>query len=67
MVEIVVNGETTECEENITLEALVGKLGYQKKRIAAEVNGEIVTKSEYENFTLKPADKLEIVSFVGGG
>lgn len=65
--EILVNGESVSCEELITLGKLVEKLGYQKNRIAAELNGEIVAKSQYDSCTLGPADKLEIVTFVGGG
>ena len=65
--EIIVNGERTSCEEGITLEKLVEKLGYQKGRIAVEVNGEIVPKAEYEGCVLGESDKLEVVTFVGGG
>lgn len=65
--EIIVNGDKVHCEENITLEKLISNLGYQKNRIAVEVNGEIVVKDRYEFCTLGPADCLEIVTFVGGG
>lgn len=62
-----VNGEQTSCEEGITLENLIGELGYEKAKIAVEVNGEIVPKAEYEGCVLGEADKLEVVTFVGGG
>lgn len=65
--EIIVNGDKVHCEENITLEKLIMDLGYQKSRIAVEVNGEIVVKDQYGSCTLGPADRLEIVTFVGGG
>ena len=65
--EIVVNGDKVHCEEKITLEKLVAELGYQKERIAVEVNGDIIVKSEYASCVLGPADTLEIVTFVGGG
>lgn len=65
--DIYVNGERTSCEQGITLETLVGKLGYEKGKIAVEVNGEIVPKAEYEGCVLGEADKLEVVTFVGGG
>lgn len=65
--EIIVNGDKVHCEEGITLEQLIENLGYQKNRIAVEVNGEIVVKDRYEACTLGPADRLEIVTFVGGG
>ena len=65
--EIMVTGERISCKEGINLERLVQDLGYQKNRIACEVNGEIIVKDEYENCTLGPADTLEVVTFVGGG
>ena len=65
--EIMVNGEMISCKEDITLENLVQELSYEKNKIACEVNGEIVPKAEYAECKLGPADKLEIVTFVGGG
>lgn len=40
---------------------------YDCKRIAVELNGEIVFKSNYSDTILKDNDCMEIVSFVGGG
>ena len=40
---------------------------YDPKRIALELNGEIVPKPQYDKTVLKDGDALEIVSFVGGG
>jgi len=40
---------------------------YDPKRIALELNGEIVPKAQYDKTVLKDGDALEIVSFVGGG
>lgn len=67
MMEIFVNGEKTSCEAGITLETLVETLGYEKQKIAVEVNGEIVPKAEYQGCILGEGDKLEVVTFVGGG
>lgn len=65
--EIYVNGEKTSCDPGTTLETLVEQLGYVKDRIAVEVNGDIVPKSEYSGRILGVSDKLEVVTFVGGG
>ncbi|EAK5847324.1 sulfur carrier protein ThiS, partial [Campylobacter lari] len=35
--------------------------------IALELNGEIISKDKFENLILKENDKVEIVTFVGGG
>ena len=40
---------------------------YDPKRIAVERNGNIVFKSHYGETVLEEGDRLEIVSFVGGG
>ncbi len=41
--------------------------GFDVKRIAVELGGDILPKSKYENTILQDGDTLEIVSFVGGG
>lgn len=64
---IIVNGTQTDCLENISLDKWLMDAGYDKKRIAVEVNEKIIKKAEYANYILAPNDKLEVVSFVGGG
>ena len=41
--------------------------GFDIKRVAVELNGEILPKSRYESTVLQDGDSVEIVSFVGGG
>jgi sulfur carrier protein len=48
-------------------EDLVEKLGLQGRRIAMEVNEEIVPRSSYETYQFKENDKVEIIHAVGGG
>ncbi len=62
-----VNGNTVPAEEGLTVGALLEQQGYPVKRIAVEVNGEIVSKAQYDSFALHDADTVEIVCFVGGG
>lgn len=40
---------------------------YDLKRIAVELNGNIVPKASYGETLLADGDTLEVVSFVGGG
>ena len=40
---------------------------YQVKRIAVELNGDILPKYSYSDTMLKDGDRLEVVTFVGGG
>lgn len=62
-----VNGKQETFEGTISLKAYVEKKGYRPERIAVERNGEIVPKAKYPEVILCPGDKLEVVSFVGGG
>ena len=41
--------------------------GFRRDRIAVEINGEIIKKSDYDKTVLNDGDKIEVVSFVGGG
>ncbi len=41
--------------------------GYNTKRVAVELNGDILPKSQYEKTYLKDEDCVEVVNFVGGG
>lgn len=50
-----------------TLKAFLEREGYAVDRVAVEKNGKIIPKALYENEPLAENDRLEIVSFVGGG
>ena len=65
--QIIVNGEQRDVSEGITAEQLVTEMEITGKRIAMEVNLEIVPRSSYPEHILKPGDKVEIVHAVGGG
>ncbi|MCR5101872.1 MAG: sulfur carrier protein ThiS [Butyrivibrio sp.] len=61
-----INGE----EENVggmTVEAYITSKGYDRTRIAVEINMDILPKCEYGSRILKDGDMVEVVSFVGGG
>ncbi|MDE6036503.1 MAG: sulfur carrier protein ThiS [Ruminococcus sp.] len=62
---ITVNGEKLEFSGNIS--GLLEILEYNGKRVAVELNENIVPKTEYDNTIVSDGDKLEIVRFVGGG
>lgn len=63
---IFVNG-TEESFTHVTISGYLEQNGYDSRRIAVELNGEIVPKSKYDDVVLKDGDRVEIVSFVGGG
>lgn len=61
-----INGE----ELNVAGENVADYLtesSYDIKRVAVELNGDILPKSQYSDTLLKDGDCVEIVSFVGGG
>ena len=62
-----VNGETKKLLEKIPLSEFLQQEGYAQEKIAVELNDEIIPRSRYASVILTDADKLEIVSFVGGG
>lgn len=64
--EIIINGEAKLVVSN-QLSTLLDELGYAGKRFLVELNGEIISKELYTTTVLTAADRLEIVSFVGGG
>jgi thiamine biosynthesis protein ThiS len=64
---IYLNGEAREVPDNCSAAQLVEELGLGAKRIAMELNREIVPRSSYAETTLKADDKVEIVHAIGGG
>lgn len=64
---IIVNGKETECRDDMNLNEWLLENGYEKGKIAVEINESILPKAKYAEYILGPNDKLEIVSFVGGG
>jgi sulfur carrier protein len=63
---ICINGEKIE-KNKIKLSSFLEENGINPQRIAVELNGEILSKSQYSNTVLKDGDVVEIVNFVGGG
>jgi len=62
-----INGKEIQLPQGTTVEQYVQEKGYNMSFIAVERNGEIVKKKDYSKVVINPDDKLEIVSFVGGG
>ncbi|HEX5339709.1 MAG TPA: sulfur carrier protein ThiS [Gammaproteobacteria bacterium] len=64
---ILLNGATTPIAAGLTAGELIRQLDLAGKRIALEVNGEIVPRSSHAEFRFNPDDKVEIVHAIGGG
>ena len=65
--QITVNGETREIPEDLSAAALVQALGLAGKRLAMEVNQEILPRGRFEQHRFQPGDRVEIVQAIGGG
>jgi len=63
---MIVNGKEYPFED-ITIANLLNELQIQEKMIVVELNSVIVSQKQYDEQLLKKDDKIEIVSFVGGG
>ena len=65
--EIIVNGESREVPEGYRADQLVEALGLKGRRVAMEVNLEVVPRSLYEQKIFAEGDRVEIVYAIGGG
>ena len=61
------NGDPHEIPEPLSVSALLAALDIDPRRVAVELNLEVVKKAAYEAATVKEGDEVEIVNFVGGG
>jgi thiamine biosynthesis protein ThiS len=66
-VQVIVNDEPRELPSEATVADLVAALGLGPRRIAIEVNREVVPRADYPALRLQDGDAVEIIHFVGGG
>ena len=64
---ITVNGKQIQLASEMSVADYLELNNYQIKRIAVELNEEILPKYSYSDTMLKDGDRLEVVTFVGGG
>ncbi|MGD2019440.1 MAG: sulfur carrier protein ThiS [Thiohalocapsa sp.] len=64
---ITVNGEAQDIPEHFHMSALIERLGLAGRRIAVEVNQELVPRSRFDAHRLCDGDRVEIIHAVGGG
>lgn len=65
--QIQVNGEPFNAGDSRTLGELIEQLGLADKRVAIELNMEIVPRSHHADTRLHEGDRVEIVHAIGGG
>lgn len=64
---ITLNGEPNEIPQGCSAQQLIESLGLGGKRLAMEVNREIVPRSTFGRHVLQEGDEVEIVHAIGGG
>ncbi len=64
---IELNGRPHPLPRPITVAELLAEVGIADRPVAVELNGEVVPKAEHDRRRLGPGDRVEIVTFVGGG
>lgn len=65
--EILVNGTSRQVRDGFSIAHLVEDMALTDKRIAVEVNLNIVPRSQHATHLLQPGDRVEIVHAIGGG
>ena len=66
-IKIKVNGKLKSVSDNFKISDLVKDLKIPIKKVAIELNQEIIDKKDIGKISLKKNDKIEIVHFIGGG
>jgi len=66
-IKIKINGKFSIINENLTLSTFLKKLKIPLKKVAIELNQEIIDKNKISKIKLKKNDKIEVVHFIGGG
>ncbi len=61
-----INGQPAEAVGK-TVAQIVEEQGLNVQRVAVELNGDIVKRSDFDKVVVKEDDSMEIVNFVGGG
>jgi len=65
--QVLVNGDGVELPAQATIADLIEHMALTGKRLAVEVNEDIVPRSQHRDFRLNDGDRIEMVHAIGGG
>ncbi len=65
--QLTVNGQAQQLQPGTSIAGLLELINVPLNGSAVELDGEIISKSQYENTQLKDGQRVEIVRLVGGG
>ena len=66
-IKIKINGKLNIIDDSTKVSVLIKNLKIPLKKVAIELNEEIMNKKKLDKIYLKANDKIEIVHFIGGG
>lgn len=64
---LLVNGKPMAAADGTTVAGLLALLAMGEKRVAVEVNRELVIRKDWTARVMNDGDRVEVVTFVGGG
>jgi len=67
MTTIILNGENKQIDKDTNIAQLLQSLDLSNKRLAVEINQQIIPRSNFTSHKLNELDKVEIVQAIGGG
>ena len=67
MIQIILNGKPHNIKEKTNIISLLETLSLSEKKVAVEINEEVVPRDNYVKKILSDKDRVEIVHFIGGG
>lgn len=67
MIDIIVNDKSQQIAQDSKISDLITMLSLQQRRIAVEINEEIIPRSQYQQHVLNTGDRIEIIHAIGGG
>ncbi|MGE0872687.1 MAG: sulfur carrier protein ThiS [Kofleriaceae bacterium] len=66
-IDVVINGQNRQFPRGTTVHGLIAELGLAGRPVAVERNREVVPRADHATTVLAEGDRLEVVTFVGGG
>jgi len=67
MIQIILNGKSLNIKEKTNVTSLLETLSLTEKKVAVEINEEVLPRDKYDKKILSAKDRVEIVHFIGGG
>lgn len=64
---IYLNGEPHQLPDNTSIAGLLEQLDLVDKRLAVEINEDLITRKRFAEYQIQPEDRVEIVQAIGGG